>query len=226
MLKIGNRCYLNSLQSFGFTAKGLEEFMEKQRLFFHDRVEAAEYFPAPSMSKCFNHFVDVHKRFPTQMEFCDTFFLENHDSIEEIMKKNKKYHGIEFDVWGGLRFRAERTYPSLVRDIHFAVYLKEHGYDVFWNSTVDVDYKMDVVVTIDKQPYGLALFTDTKRGNSNRARKITESSVPNGFIEIALPIKLREEGYKVGDYFVYGKRQELKMLAKIKELKDIKEEAS
>lgn len=223
MIKINGKYFANSLPQFGFNRFELENFMKEQRLVFHGKIKEAEFFPAPSMSKCFNRFVDVHKRFPCQAEFCDTFLSEHNAEIQRVLSQSR-YKGIEETILTGLRYRAERAYPSLTRDIHFAIYLKDKGYDVFWNSNVDVNYKMDVVVTIDGQRYGLALFTDTRRGNSNRERKKTEASVPEGFIEIPIPLDMNEECLKVGDYYLYGEREEKIMLDKIRELKSKSEE--
>lgn len=204
-LKIdGHGIYRNSLYDVPFSYDEMVEVLKSQKLSFPPN-KSAETFPAPSMSKTFYSFIFSLGKMPTQKEFCDYFLESNKKDIEDKIAKRYSTSNKE-DLLQGLFARAARTYPSLVRDLHFSMFLKNEGWDVLWNPIVDVDMKTDMVVNQDGKLYGVAMYTDTKRGMSCRARKLGETDMPKEFTKIELPLKL-DDGQIVGNFKLYGPKQ-------------------
>jgi hypothetical protein len=107
-----------------------------------------------------------------------------------------------------LKARIFRTYPSLVRDLHLGVLLKESRAfdDVFYNEIMDIQYGIDLVVLKNGVQLGLCLFTNTQIAFKARAKKEYRLKKPVNFKCIEIPIQFR--GSKVcGDFFLYSERE-------------------
>ena len=203
-LHLGGQIYRNSLLDVPYTYEALTDILKSQKLKF-SQLRSAEMFPAPSFTMTFYRFILKEDRIPTQAEFC-VFFVEDEENKELIKNNMAKSRYKDLDkVVEGLKARAARTYPSLIRDLAFSIKVKEAGYETFWNPEVDVSCKADMVIKIDDQLYGIAMYTNTRRGTMCRSRKLGETEMPPELTKIELPINL-SEGEKVGDFLLYGEK--------------------
>ncbi len=118
----------------------------------------------------------------------------------------------------GIKARLYRAYPSLVRDIHFSKYLEEqslNGAKIIYNTILDVEYGIDIIVHFKNQLYALNLFTKTKRAFMGREKKSHRHIDINNVIYIDLPLELQNKN-KVGDFYLFKEKQfsELKSIFK------------
>ena len=87
----------------------------------------------------------------------------------------------------GIRARAFRTYPSLVRDVYFNKYIEERlgmKCRIIYNTRLDIEEGIDLMIVSQKNNYGISFFTDTNRaftGNKSwciaRFRKIIRQTI-------------------------------------------------
>lgn len=210
VIKIDGKRFPNMLEAFDFGTKELEMLMKAQgELVFGPRIRIAETFPAPSFTQTFHDMLLENQAMPTQTAFVNHYMKVNDAEIMARLRKSyRKAEEKDFQelLKKGLIYRARRTYPSLVRDVHFSMKLKELGWDVFWHPDVDVEYKIDLVVKNGDTLYGVALYTNTKNGVEQRARKNKEHSMPDMFVPVEFPIDL-SDGQAVGDFLMYGPNQ-------------------
>lgn len=112
----------------------------------------------------FYRFVLLEKRLPTQEEFYEEFRTDLLLSGFDFDRQPENYRD-------GLKKRlCSRTYPSIVRDIHFCKllleFLPEKGYDVLYNTAIDIK-GIDVLIRerATGELTGVCLFVDTKNSN-------------------------------------------------------------
>ena len=138
---------------------------------------------------------------PTQNDYWLFYVSEN---MEELKSKNYKQEEKE-----GIKGRVYRTYPSLVRDLHFGLYLKEKKYfnSVFYNVTLDIEYGIDLAVETRKgTKIGFNLFTQTKAAEYARFLKSYRPKKPVGFACYEIPLDFNN-CKKCGDFFLYSERE-------------------
>ena len=148
-------------------------------------------------------FYDYLKRFntiPTQEEYYNYYISQNQTFFD--------LKGLSNEQLEGLRARVYRTYPSLVRDVHFGLTLKEKNFfeEVFYNEVLDIEYGIDLVVSRSSKRLGLNLFTQTSAAQYARQVKQYRPKKSVDFNCIEIPINFR--GSKVcGKFFLYSDRE-------------------
>lgn len=151
-----------------------------------------------------------------------TFLKENgalptpQEFVESYEAKAERYvRRMTYDTHAALKGRLLRTYPSLVRDVHFYHFLRESGCfeKVLFVLKYDIEEKVDSFVKYRGEWYGLQLYINTARSRSyaalkpgrrpSNSRPITAKLVP-------LPISLRG-AYTVEtqgeDLYLYHRRE-------------------
>ena len=93
-------------------------------------------------------------------------------SIKEILstEANDKE-----DIVRGIKARLFRSYPSLVRDLHFCLFLKERAKNdarVIYNIQIDTEIGIDILVEQGSTIYAINLFTPTARAMVGREKRI------------------------------------------------------
>lgn len=154
----------------------------------------------PIFLKSFYRFVLYKKRIPTQEEFYKLYSEDNKDWYNKLRLSENSIRG--------LKSRVFRTHPSLVRDLHFSLFLKEKlkDCDVIYNINLDMKHGIDILLNNGVNLFGLNLFTKTK--NSLKARKLKKNrheSIDNVNL-IDIPIDLNN-CKKCGDFFLYGESE-------------------
>lgn len=143
------------------------------------------------------YFLKIKERVPSQDEFINFYITNSKENLKSrfFIKKYKAR-----DLLEGLKARLYRAYPSLIRDFHFSLYLKEQTkYNVLYNYELDIKKGVDILLD-DK--YAIHLFTNTRRANYYRDKKYDYH--PNDeYIHINVPIDFKN-CKRIGSFFVYG----------------------
>lgn len=133
-----------------------------------DKDDAVENAKLPPFIQAFYYLFFSYLRIPTETEFWETYLKwVGLNSEGEIEFDNNKYKPND------LKKRANRTYPSLIRDLHF-LYLLDTS-----NKFDQVDYSMerdyynglDLKIVHKKKEIYISLFIDTTRGRYFKERK-------------------------------------------------------
>jgi len=192
----------NLLDHVHFTAGELASQLEGFALRFerqrHFKVERTMRFPM--FVNSFYRFVYLEGRVPRQLEFWQRYMGEYTGSLEALVTDR--------GIADGLRARAFRTYPSLVRDLHFALLLREThtGGHVLYNRRLDVEWGIDLLVTDGGRHWAVNLFTDTGRGNLFRGKKAHRHGRFCNVTYLELPVDFRGS-VKCGRFYLYGERE-------------------
>jgi deoxyxylulose-5-phosphate synthase len=160
----------------------------------------------PYFNKIFYKMLVENQQIPTQMDFWIEYldYYQEDEVVKEIIETGHK---------AGLQGRAFRAYPSLIRDIHFALMLKSLGFQgVYHNNYQDSEQGVDVLLKVGKNKYAIHLYTDTKRGVGYRDIKHTKRD--DITLEIEFPINL-EHCKEIGNIKLYSTEYFVKLLVQI-----------
>lgn len=140
------------------------------------------------------------QRVPQQAEYWERYLAEN-----------ATYFGRErfsSAVTQAIRARLYRTYPSLVRDLHFALLLREIATrsTIIYNPQLDMDEGIDLLVCWQDTNFAINLFTETKRAQYGRRKKAQRHRQYANVIPLELPVSLQNRT-PCGDFFLYGERE-------------------
>lgn len=166
--------------------------------FSNIRNDKIEYgIKLPIFLNSFYKYVYLNNRIIKQQEFYQYYLSENRHYFEQ--------NRFNQDDLLGLKARIYRTYPSLVRDIHFSTFLKENFVEaeIIYNRRLDVVEGIDIMIIYRGLFFGINLYTDTKRSNDVRSKKLIRHSSFSNVNNIDLPVDL-SSGHKVGKFFLYG----------------------
>ena len=147
----------------------------------------------------FYKFIYKNNRIPTQEEYYHYYLSENKLYFQQNNFSNEILYAI--------KARICRVYPSLLRDFHFSVFLKEklknENSKVLYNRKLDVVAGIDIIVKYNNNYYGLNLFTKTKIGSFVRKKKTLKHIKFSNVKYIELPINLKKCD-KLGKYMLFG----------------------
>jgi hypothetical protein len=119
-------------------------------------------------------------------------------------------------VLNGLKARVYRTYPSLIRDLHFAKYLQNKISDseIIYDMDLDIKDGIDLLVIKDNKINAINLFTDTRRAYKGRSKKVFRHKNYENVNYLELPVQFMGSN-KVGEFFLYGNRELQQILREI-----------
>ena len=95
-----------------------------------------------------------------------------------------------------------------MRDIHFAKLLIENElqYKVIYNTNLDVNKGIDILIIYNNKNYGVNLYTKTKRAFDGRLKKEKRHALYENIVYIELPVEF--DAYKkTGDFYLYSKKE-------------------
>lgn len=150
--------------------------------FFFDM--ASEDFPENKKS---------YSKPPTQGMFATAFF--SHHKKQGANRFTEKFR----KCW---RRRCEVTYPSLVRDMHFAYMMIDYNLNsqtfdsVQYDPEKDVKEGADAIVTNNNDTYYINLYVDTEKSNAYLDKKKDHRHPNHTNTEIHLPIDRESENCK------------------------------
>lgn len=144
--------------------------------------------------------------------------LNQVDFYNYYLYQNKKYfddNNFESSILDGLKARVFRTYPSLVRDLHFSLFVKENieNAHIVYNRKLDVEEGIDLLIKYDEMYYGINLYTDTSRAHVGRDKKAKRHTHFENVTYVDLPVDFNGS-LKCGRFFLYGEK-ELNQIKKI-----------
>ena len=202
------KMFPNLLDSFKSTSAEIETQLKNYSLyFFQERDPIAENSRFPGFAHTFYEMLKTTGKIPTQEDFW-----------QEYRESNKFCHqviNLSQPQTTGLKARVFRAYPSLVRDIHFAAYIRDsNAFNlVLYNEILDIEHGIDLVIGKNNNLYAVSLFTDTAIARSRRNDKKGRHSKQawmESLIPFDLPIELGRSK-KAGEFFLYSE-PELSML--------------
>lgn len=212
---------------FSLTSKIIENTLSKNK--YHgvglEKDPLVENTKLPPMALIFYNEVFTYGNIPSPkmfiLRYIETYFdteKREDNKVYAIMKSNPS---IVLSA-KGLQARIIRTYPSLVRDLHLLLKMKENGYQVSYSFKKDYEDGIDIELTYNGVTYPIALMTNTKRSMEFLNKKVTtRHSRKENLIEIPLSF---EDTMKCGDYFVYQESHILHIINIIKNIEAKKEQ--
>jgi hypothetical protein len=199
-MKIDINSYDNHIDKINFTSDDVLEDIKDMSLVFETfyKKEVEDNISLPPFIETFYDFVYDKQRVPKQYEFWLEY--KKNEKVKEVIKHPP------YEM--ALRARVFRTYPSLIRDIHFSLYLREKSKNskVIYNTDLDYKIGIDIVVEYNKMLYGIHLFTNTERANSYREIKYGRHNEIDNIIPVNIPVNLTEEN-KFNDFYLYGEKE-------------------
>lgn len=177
-------------------------------------------------------FICLNGRFPTPREFWKTWLKYNRriyainvslineeTSLRRWCRARSDYsekmqNEGRIDIKRRAEERCARAYCGIMRDYYVMACLAEMNYSVWFNPSVDVDLKMDVIVYSPAPNMGitaLAVFLDSDRSRENCGRKI--SGIPKS-LEHYIPTMLDvavglEKSEKESNRLILSSRKEI-----------------
>ena len=136
---------------------------------------------------------------PTQAEFWAHYLADNALFFQQ--------RPLTTATQTALQARIYRTYPSLVRDWHFALFLSERlPHHVLYNPQLDVEEGIDLLVSHHGRLFALNLYTNTKRAYDGRLQKQHRHTPFSNMTYVELPVALKGS-VMAGQFYLYGERE-------------------
>lgn len=199
----------NLLEKVNFTSKDIEEKIKNFKLNFiqYRNPDVEHKIQFPMFLTCFYDNILQTQQVLDQRGFAVTYVKSN---LEWLRKQN-----FSKEIKQGLIARIFRTYPSLIRDLHFSLMLKEKNEykNVLYNMKLDTVHGIDVILEYKNKLFGISLFTNTRNANEFRNNKLKRHVRFDNINYIELPVNFHGSN-KCGDFYLYGTR-EINLLTKI-----------
>lgn len=151
----------------------------------------------PMFARAFYGYVFNYNDIPTQEQFF-LYYLQ----FNKVFFDKSNFND---EIIEGLKARAYRTYPSLVRDICFNKFVQEtiKGFTVTYSLELDINEGIDLMLSNENSHYAVNLYTDTRRAYTGREKKQFRHTPFENVTYIEFPVKF-ESSHKVGEFFLYG----------------------
>lgn len=202
----------NLLDNIDLTYSSIEDILKEYPLEFSSiRNQMVEWrLSLPMFATAFYKCIYFTKSIPNQKQFYEYYLSSNKEYFDR--------HNFADDIYEGIRARVYRAYPSLVRDIHFSkmLYEKLNDYKVIYNTRLDTDEGVDVMLKTESQYYGVNLFTNTSRAKASREKKSKRHTNFSNVSYLDLPVNFNGSK-KCGDFFLYSEEEINELLDKIKQ---------
>lgn len=202
--------YSNHLNLFNISSKEIETQLLSFKLeFLQTRNQIVEWeIRFPIFLNSFYKYIYNSKKIPSQIEFYE-YYLSNN---KQWFDKNS----ITNELMVGLKARIFRTYPSLVRDLHFAKLLSEKSshYKIIYNTNLDVKEGIDLMIATKEKYFAVNLYTKTPRAFTGRIKKENRHTIYDNISYIELPVKFKGST-AIGDFYLYGEREIAELEKKI-----------
>ena len=163
-----------------------------------EEYQVEEVLRMPFFNVSFLNYVKAFKTFPTQAEFIAQYWEDNKKQLAEFTSDEFKE---------AINNRVIRAYPSLIRDIMFAYFIKKKfegtTADVVYNDRLDRFDNIDIMIC-GKYNWGIHLFTKTRRANEFRKKKDDRhEDVFSNVREIDLVLDMARDRRTYGNIFLY-----------------------
>ncbi len=127
---------------------------------------------------------------------------------EDLWRRYRRDNQAEYPALFGPRFgpgmkaRVYRAWPSLARDHHLSLLLRERGYQVIRTEDLDERLGVDVLVVAGSQLIAVHAYVDTPRSREWRTRKLRRHAERIG-VQVELPLDLAT-ARRCGEVAVYS----------------------
>lgn len=154
----------------------------------------------PMFVPAFYDFVFRRNLIPDQNSYWEHYLAIN--STDSVIR------GLTDELKLGLKARVFRTYPSLVRDIHFVTTVKESASfdNVIYNMKLDIEKGVDMLIEQGNKLFAVNLYTKTYRAQIGREKKIYRHTSDERFIYLEFPVEFKGSK-QCGDFFLYGSKE-------------------
>jgi hypothetical protein len=199
--------YPNLLDHLKINSTDVCNIIENYKLSFsqtrNQKVEWGMKFPM--FLTPFYKYVYLHNKILTQSEFYDYYISEN-----QTFFAGKNFNE---DLIEGLKARLYRTYPSLIRDLHFNLYVKENipQAQVVYNRKLDVEEGIDQLLLYNNKLFAVNLYTDTARAHIGREKKVNRHTPFENVQYLELPVNFKGS-LVCGPFFLYGQSELTKIV--------------
>ena len=195
--------YPNQLQLVNLDHSAIEMQIKKfQLVFIQIRNKRVEWgMKLPMFVPVFYKYISEHNdTIPTQEQYWTYFKSQNQTWFSQ--------NQIDGDTLVAIKARLFRTYPSLVRDIHFAKLLssKLKKSEVVYNTDLDIKEGVDLLVLNQDKKYAINLYTDTKRAHEARSKKENRHQIYTDVTYLEIPVNFKGS-VQLGQFFLYGERE-------------------
>jgi len=198
--------YSNLLKSISLTSDDIRNQIVGYKLTFpQERNNELEWgIKLPMFVDSFYAYIVEYQTIPTQKEAFDYYLQYNKDFFNELNRP---------DLESGIMARAFRTYPSLVRDIHFNKYIEERlaaRCHIIYNTRLDIEEGIDLMVVTKKNNYGVCFFTNTRRAYIGRKAKEHRHTPFDNVKYVEMPMEFKGS-VEAGDFFLYGEKEYIEL---------------
>lgn len=209
--------HIRQTKEFSLTVSKVEEFLIKQKYTGQNRKKdpAVENLLLPPISLTFYHCVYEDGQIPSEMRLIEAyldqeeFFSYTANKMVEVSYGGRR----SLVLLESLIARILRTYPSLVRDLHFYLMAHESGLFSAVRYSVGADYKqgVDIKVKYNEHWYNIGLYVSTKRSLFYKGKKFFRHN-PVDIINFEL---YPNEAHMVGDFMLYSRDHISRLLSLI-----------
>ena len=194
--------YQNLLPQIQLSSAEIRSAIAKYKLDFSQERnrEVERKTKLPMFVDAFYDFLVSRKAVPEQEPFYQYYLEFNKPFFDSLNRA---------DLESGIKARAYRTYPSLVRDIYFNKYIDERigaKCKVIYNTKLDIEEGIDLMIVTNRNNYGICFFTKTRRAFRGRVAKENRHTRFDNVEYVEMPMAFKER-VKVGDFFLYGERE-------------------
>jgi len=194
--------YKNLIPDIKLTSAEIKEKVSLYRLSFsQERNEEVEWrIKLPMFVYAFYNYLIVAEDIPDQQKAFEYYLEYNKEYFSNLNRP---------DLISGIKARFYRTYPSLVRDVYFNKFIYERlnkFCEIIYNSDLDVEEGIDLMIVTKKANYGICFFTKTRRGYVGRKAKENRHVLFDNVKYIEMPMEF-QGSVKAGDFFLYGEKE-------------------
>lgn len=189
----------NLYDSITLTHTQIEEIIRGYNLMFpqvrNKEVEWGIQFPM--FIPTFYRHVLRTQSIPNQNEFWALYKTEH---MQTLANHND-------DILWALQARVFRTYPSIVRDIHFGLLLKNKlvNHRVLYNLKLDIEEGIDLMAIHGDRYWAINLFINSARAQFGRSVKENRHVKFDNVHYVEVPASYNT--YQVGQFFLYGQAE-------------------
>ncbi len=194
--------YPNLLEQIKLSSAEIKAQVETYPLTFsQERNKTVEWgIRLPMFVDAFYDFVLKFGKVPGQQEAFRYYLDFNKDFFDNLNRP---------DLESGIMARSYRTYPSLVRDIYFNKFIEERlggKCRVIYNTRLDIEEGIDLMICTSKGNYGICFFTQTQRGFVGRRKKQYRHTLFENVEYVEMPMAFKGS-VQAGDFFLYGEKE-------------------
>ena len=167
----------------------------------------------PPINYAFFAYVFGHAKVPDTVELQEIYFEMYKNAFAKMDGERIRYNDRLYSLFA-LRGRILRTYPSLVRDFHFFLLLREDGSfeEVVYSCKNDINGR-DIIIRHEGREHEVSLFIETSRSLFFKEMK-NRYRHEYGRDEIRVPLNLNRAA-RCGDFRLYGKNDVLTVKAAV-----------